>query len=146
MQTHAHTPKIMLILMMIIATIVGGFGVNNLIKMQSDAASAETTMAQVVSFEMSKPTSGGGWSRYPVVEFTTQSGQQIVAKARTSSDDEIGQTVRVQYAPSQPDRPQLPDATAFWLVPWSAAIVGFLGLIMSVVLWRRDGRPFGNQG
>ncbi len=129
--------------MIFVGAIVGGFGIQSILKMRADTASAETAMATVTSFEVTKPTTGGGWSRYPVVAFTTQAGQPIEAKARTSSDAKIGTTLRVLYLPDQPDRPQLPDETAFWLVPWSAAIIGILAFVLGALLWLRGGRAFG---
>jgi Protein of unknown function (DUF3592) len=143
MNASSVTPKALLAAAMLIGAVVGGFGASGILQMRADALSGETAIGRVVSFEVTKPTTGGGWSRYPVVEFTTKAGERIKAQARTSSDAKIGTSVRVLYYPSQPGRPQLPDETAYWLVPWSSACVGAFGLLFGLLLWRRDGRPFG---
>ncbi len=138
-----QTPKFLLAVAFLIGIVVGGFGIISLFKMKAEAASGEIATGIVTSFEITKPTSGGGWSRYPVVAYTTLAGQQVEARARTSSDAKVGTEIRVLYQPDDPGRPHLPDETAYWLVPWSAASVGLFGAFLIGMLWRRNGRPFG---
>ncbi len=145
MDRTPQTPKYLLAALIVIGVIIGSFGIFSLQKMRAEAATGEIVTGIVTSFEVTKPTTGGGWAQYPVVAYTTLAGEQVEAQARTSSDARIGTEIRVLYQPDNPGRPHLPDETAYWLVPWSAAGVGIFGLFFGLLLWRRNGRAFGLQ-
>lgn len=88
---------------------------------------AERVQGAVVDYEVSSGSSSTMY--YPVVEFVTKDGREIVWHSNTGSNStgfKIGEKVRVLYDRDDPEEAKIVTFWQLWLGTFIAAALGFL--------------------
>jgi len=102
------------------------------VKRQSATANWKSAQGTVVDVATRSVTPGNPYS-FPVIEFTTPTGQTIRFEADLGfypSPPKRGQQVLVLYDPAAPQQAKLNSAVARWFVPGAWAGFGFICLIV----------------
>ncbi len=126
--------SLILIAVSVICLVVAGFLYH---RTKSFIDQAERVHGTVVDYEVYSGSSSTMY--YPVVEFVTKDGREIVSTSNTGSNStgyKTGEEVRVLYDPDNPEKAKIVSFWQLWLGTFIATALGiFFGLLGAAFTW-----------
>ena len=103
------------------------------IKQQQTRESRNAATGTVV--ELARQTTTRGYILCPVVDFTVPSGETIRFTSGFGSrpaGHKVGQTVKVRYDPTDPQKAEIESAMSLWLLPLILVFMGAVACCLSI--------------
>jgi len=105
------------------------------LKQQRTMQGRVATTGTVVELAQQSTTSANGYVLCPVVEFTLPSGETVKFTSEFGSfpaKDKIGDTVKVRYDATDPQKAEVDSSMSIWLAPLILVFIGLIACCLTV--------------